>query len=250
MEVRQTLGDLYRDYYDGAVAAKRAIAARQTVSHLFDLLPHRPYHSVIDIGAGEGAVLAELEKHAFATELHALEISESGINAIRSRHLKTLRAVDRFDGYRMPERAQRFSVGLAAHVLEHVEHERAFIRAIVEAAELVYIEVPLEHTVNVERAIRLSGPYGHINFYTPETFQNLLKTSSAEVVKFRVFANSLEYERFVSGTLVGTIKYLLRVGMLRLFPSLATRRMTYLAAAVCRKIPAEGDGGSDQDEEA
>lgn len=237
MKVSEKLGNLYRDYYTDAVAAKRAIAARQTVAHLSELVPNHRYKSLVDIGAGEGAVLAELEKLGIAEELYALEISESGVEAIRSRALPTLRAVDQFDGYRMPDRSERFAVGVAAHVLEHVEHERAFIRAIVEAVELVYIEVPLELTWDVERSIRLSGPYGHINFYTPETFRNLLKTSGVEILAFRVFPNSLEYERYVSGKVAGSIKYLLRVGLLRFLPTLAPRRMTYLAGAVCRRDP-------------
>lgn len=236
MKVSDELSELYRDYYDDAVAAKRAIAARQTVAHLCDLLPEQHYETLIDIGAGEGAVLAELERRGLAGELHALEISESGVKAIEARALPTLKSVRRFDGYALQGDGTRYALGIAAHVLEHVEHERAFIRAIIDAAELVYVEVPLELTHDVERSIRLSGPYGHINFYTPETFRNLLRTSGAEIIAFRVFANSVEYERFVSGTVAGSIKYLLRVGLLRLRPTLATRRMTYLAGAVCRRV--------------
>ena len=234
MKVSDELGALYRDYYGDAVATKRAIAARQTVGHMRELLPDAPYTTLIDIGAGEGAVLAELESRRFAKEMHALEISESGLRSIRERALATVRSIEPFDGYAIPARSERIAIGVAAHVLEHVEHERAFLRAVVECTDLCYIEVPLELTAGIERSIRTSGPYGHINFYTPQTFRNLLETSGVEVVAFRVFANSLEYEQYVGGRVVGSIKHFIRSSLLRLAPTLATRRMTYLAGAVCK----------------
>ena len=238
MKVSNKLSDLYGQYYNDSVAAKRAIAAHQTVDHLVEMLPKRRFASLVDIGAGEGAVLAEIEMRGLVEEMHALEISSSGVAAIRLRQLATLRSVEPFDGYKLPEACRGYDLAIAAHVVEHVEHERAFIAAIVEAAELVYIEVPLELTARVERSIRMSGPYGHINFYTPETIRNLVRTSGAEIVDFRVFPNSLDYERYVSGPWVGSIKYLIRVALLRAFPKYATHRMTYLAGLICRKAPA------------
>src|SRR5947207_12994992 len=92
MRISDKLGDMYGNYYelDGRVALKRAVAARQTVRHITALLPDAPYKSLLDIGAGEGAVLAELHKIGFAQELHALEISESGIEIIKMRNLSSI----------------------------------------------------------------------------------------------------------------------------------------------------------------
>lgn len=237
MKVSDKLGDLYGNYYDaaGQVAQKRAIAARQTVEHIAALLPHRPYKSLLDIGAGEGAVLAELDRMDFAHELHAVEISESGIDAIRRRQIPALKSVTQFNGYKIPLPDKAYEIGVAIHVLEHVEHERAFIEEITRACDLVYIEVPLEMTARVERAIHLSGPYGHINFYNPASFRNLLNTCNVDVLAFRVFANSREYETHVSGKVAGSIKYELRSRLLRIAPSVATFAMAYLAGAVCRR---------------
>jgi hypothetical protein len=242
MKVSAQLDELYRGYYTDAVAEKRAIAARQTTTHILRMLTRRPYASALDVGAGEGAVLAELEACGFAAELHALEISPSGIEAIRARRLRTLKTLRQFDGYRIDPPDGRASVAIAIHVLEHVEHERAFLRALLDAADEVYVEVPLEHTAGIDRAIRIGRPYGHINFYTRESFRNLLETSGAEVTDLQVFPNSLAYERFLGGNAVGSAKYLVRSNLLRMAPRLAQRRMTYLAGAVCRRA-ASGAAG-------
>ena len=235
MKVDDSLADLYTGYYDVNVAEKRSISAEQTVSHMAQLLPSTSYSSLIDVGAGEGSVLAVLERLGIASELYALEISSSGVAAIKARALPTLRSVDQFDGYQIPLAGAPYSVAVAAHVLEHVEHERAFVRALINAAELVYIEVPLELTVRVERSIRASGKFGHINFYTPATLRNLLETSGAEIMAFQTFSNSLAYERFTGGTAVGTMKHLVRKAILGLAPRMATQLMTYVGAALCRK---------------
>ena len=237
MKISDKLGDLYGDYYDlgGGVAQKRAVAARQTIEHIKTVLPKPPYGKLLDVGAGEGAVLAELDAAAFAKELYAVEISQSGVEAIKRRCIRSLRSVRQFDGYKIDAPDKAYDIGTAIHVLEHVEHERAFIEEITRTCNLVYIEVPLEMTARVNRSIEISGPYGHINFYNPVTFRNLLKTCNVEILAFQVFSNSKAYETHVSGNLVGGIKYALRSTLLSVAPSIATSVMTYLAGAVCRR---------------
>lgn len=232
MQVSDKLSELYDGYYDSDVAKKRAIAAAQTIAHIQELLPQRKFHDVVDIGAGEGAVLAELDRTALGENLHALEISPSGIEAIKRRGISSLRSVEAFDGYRIPAADGAFDLGLAIHVLEHVEHERGFIAEVLRTCRIAYIEVPLEHTLRIERSIRSSGPYGHINFYTPSTFRNILLTAGARIQEFRTFSNSAAYEVFVGGKLAGRMKHSIRSLALRAAPQLAPYVMTYLAGAV------------------
>jgi len=117
-------------------------------------------------------------------------------------------------------------------VLEHVEHERGFIAEILRTCRLAYVEVPLEHTLRIERSIRSSGQYGHINFYTPSTFRNILLTAGARIQGFRTFSNSAAYEVFVGGRVAGRMKHGIRSFALRAAPQLAPYFMTYLAGAV------------------
>jgi hypothetical protein len=240
MKVSDRLGHFYDGYYhDSSVLNKRQISARQTVAHLRSLLPPAatPFRSLLDVGAGDGAVLAELERVGVASELHAVEISESGCEAIRKRGLKHIGSVKRFDGYKIDAPADAYSLGIAAHVLEHVEHERSFLGEIARVCQTVYVEVPLELTLRVGKAIRLSADYGHINFYNPDTFRNLLVSSGLEVTGWRVFVSSLEYETLIAGPLRGRLKFLLRSALLRTLPSVAPHLLSYVGGALCRRAP-------------
>ena len=234
VKVSNKLLDEYAGYYGKeGLSSKRALAAAQTVEHIRSLFPAQ-VDSLLDVGAGEGAVLNELDRTGFAQELHAVEISASGLAAIEKRAIPRLRSMRQFDGYRIDAADNAYDFGTAIHVLEHVEHERAFLTEITRVCRTVYIEVPLEMTLRVEKSIRASGPYGHINFYNPATFRNLIETSGLEILGFRVFANSLAYERHVSGRLTGTAKHAIRHGLLSILPGHAPHLMTYLAGAICR----------------
>lgn len=234
MRTNADLMNLYDDYYaDGIVAEKRSIAARQSVAHIRAISGVQKFDSIIDIGAGEGAVLSELNASGFAKVFSAVEISPSGVSAIKARSIPAIRSVDQFDGYKVPHPDKAFDLALAIHVLEHVEHERMFLYEARRVSRKLYIEVPLELTSNLDRSIRMSGPYGHINFYTPGSFQNLLKTSGLNVEKMMVFAHDMEYEQYLSGRAKGWLKYQVRHNLLRFAPKIAVRNMVYMAGALC-----------------
>lgn len=225
---------IYDDYYaDGKVAAKREIASQQSVGHIEAILRGETFDKILDIGAGEGAVLDKLNKKGLGKTLGAVEISTSGVEAIKARNVANLASLDIFDGYHIPHPDKSFDLGLAIHVVEHVEHERMFLMEAARVCKKLYIEVPLEHTRNLNRAIRMSGPFGHINFYTPLTFENLLKTSGLKVERQMTFAHDLAYEQHLAGRSKGWVKYKLRTEFLRFAPKTALRNMAYMAGALC-----------------
>jgi SAM-dependent methyltransferase len=229
------LRSFYEDYYNEAVSRKRSIAAKQTVDHISSLCGTASLGKVLDVGAGDGAVLAEIEKRKMATELHAVEISSSGIERIKGRDLKSLKSVQEFDGYKLPFDDDTFDTALAVHVLEHVEHERMFLRELARVARTCYVEVPLEHTLRVQRSIQISRPYGHLNFYALETFKNLLNTAELSLLSVATFSNSVDYEVFLSGPFLGKTKHIVRSSALRLLPKLAPDLFVYLCGAFCER---------------
>lgn len=226
------LKNFYENYYDDDVARKRAIAARQSVDHL-EKLGSNNQGTLLDVGAGDGAVLQEIERRNMAQCMDAVEISSSGIERIKARALKTLRSVEPFDGYKLPYPDRSFDTAIAIHVLEHVEHERLFLRELSRVASRVFVEVPLEHTARLGRSIKTGKPYGHINHYTFERFLNVLETSGLEPVRTRIFPNSLPYETFLGGRVVGTLKHIIRSGTLTVAPAVAPKLFVYLGAAMC-----------------
>jgi 2-polyprenyl-3-methyl-5-hydroxy-6-metoxy-1,4-benzoquinol methylase len=140
-----------------------------------------------------------------------------------------------FDGYKIPYPDKHFDVAICIHVLEHVEHERLFINELKKVANAVVFEVPLEHTIKVKKAITISRPYGHINFYTIDTFINLLETSSIDIKRFKVLTFSQKFECFIDGNFKGLIKHTVRSAVLYLLPRIAPSLMVYFCIALCEE---------------
>ena len=46
--------------------------------------------------------------------------------------------------------------------------KRSFLDEFSRISKMSYVEVPLENTLNVSKAIQIGEKYGHINFYNPE----------------------------------------------------------------------------------
>jgi SAM-dependent methyltransferase len=227
------LHTFYENYYDDAVSRKREISAQETVDQIVTLNKDFPLGSVLDIGAGDGSVLSELEQRGLGEDLHAVEISGSGIERIKQRGLKRLKTVQSFDGYTLPFPDNSFDTALLVHVLEHVEHERLLLKEIRRVARRCYIEVPLEHTMSLRKSISIGKTFGHINYYSAGTFANVLDTAGLRPVAFATFAHSREYEQLLSGQIVGALKRAIRSTTLEIAPALATQMFVYIGAAIC-----------------
>ena len=61
-----------------------------------------PHASILEVGAGEGAILGQLSELDFGQQYTAIEVSESGLEAILGRNLAKLAECRLFDGERIP----------------------------------------------------------------------------------------------------------------------------------------------------
>ncbi len=239
MSVVRTSDDLlreYNDYYaDGSVFKKRSIAAKQSLGHFMSLVASIRFKNLIDVGCGDGSFLIAASKVQLADVYYGVEISDSGISSTVAKNIPNLKEVQKFDGYHIPYADKAFDIGVAIHVLEHVEHERLFLSELARVCRKFYVEVPMEDTARLERSVKLSGKFGHINFYSERRFLELLRSTSgiSSIESYAVFAHDLEYEIHLGGSLRGRAKYLVRKGLLRLFPRLAKRQLVYMLGVVC-----------------
>ncbi len=193
MQITENLQELYRDQYlNPEIAQWRMIGAKQKAKNIIDIVQavkqkdnRKKYQieRVLEVGAGDGAILAELSKQNFAKEYHAVEISESGINAINQRNLPQLKSVLPFDGYKLPFEDDSFDLVILSHVLEHVEHERVLLREIQRVAQYCIVEVPREYRYGVHLRLQHFLDYGHINMYTPSSLAFLLGTEKFYIEK-------------------------------------------------------------------
>jgi len=139
--------------------------------------------NLLEIGAGDGAILNELAEADFCPSMHAVEISASGVSVIASRGIKHLESCSQFDGYTLTYPDKYFDLIILSHVLEHVEHERVLLREILRVGKNFVIEIPLDYNSlenDENRSLLLS--YGHINVYTTKILKFLLHTTGFVII--------------------------------------------------------------------
>lgn len=194
--VKTSLKEKYSAQYESMDEQWRYLGGKQKSSNIIKLCSKLKPKSMIDVGSGNGAVIDFLDKANFCPEIYSIEISESGIEKIRSRRLNALKEVKLFDGYKIPYPDKQFELATCSHVVEHVEHPRTLLREIARVSNYQYFEVPIDFSFFVDKKIHHYLDYGHINIYTPALFKFLLKSEGYEVLAEDFLFNSDELLRF------------------------------------------------------
>lgn len=221
----------YDQFYQSHDEQWRLLGAKYKAAHILELCKGRSFQKVLELGAGDGSILYYLDQWSFAQELHALEISKSGVNLIKSRKLKSLKSVQEFDGYQIPFADDAFDLVILSHVLEHVEHERILLREIKRVSKFQLIEIPRDYRYSVDRRMKHFLDYGHINMYTPTSLRFLLQSEGfrvladkcslihPEVTRFNTFINQRKPNRLIS-----RLKINLEYGLKKLWSNLGGRK--------------------------
>ncbi len=198
----------YDTYYQAHDEQWRLLGARYKAQHIVNVSKGHAFKKVLEVGAGDGSILYYLDQWKFAPELHALEISKSGVAHIQAKNIPSLKSVQEFDGYRIPFSDDSFDVVILAHVLEHVEHERLLLRELKRVAKYLLIEVPKDYRFGVDTRMKHFLDYGHINMYTPTSLRFLVQSEGfriaadecslihPEVSKFNAFMNQKKSATF------------------------------------------------------
>jgi ubiquinone/menaquinone biosynthesis C-methylase UbiE len=235
--VSEQLADNYRDYYATRSEAEwRRLGALDKVDNIVQLCAQIPHQSVLEIGAGEGAILQRLSEVGFAEQLYGIDISASGVEAIRAKRIPRLAECQVYDGYAVPYPDARFDVAVLSHVLEHVEHPRQLLYEAARVARRVFVEVPLEDTRRRSRDF-IFDSVGHINFYSPRTIRWLVQSCNLRVLRQVTTNPSKATYVFQSGAR-GALNYHIKQAMIAVLPDLATSMFAYHAALLCEKAPA------------
>lgn len=224
----------YEDYYEEGDSEWRSLGAIGKANNIISLCKCLPHNSVIEIGAGEGSILKRLSEKKFGSELYALEISPTGVDAIKNKKIARLIECLLFDGYNIPHDNAKFDLAVLSHVIEHVEHPRKLIYEAKRIAKYVFFEVPLEDTARLSHDF-IFDKVGHINFFSPKTMRRLIQTCNLRVLNERIVNPSKSVYMFQKGK-TGLINYHIKESLLRLSPKLATSIFTYHFALVCESI--------------
>jgi SAM-dependent methyltransferase len=229
-----------RHHY-GAPCEWRRLGAIDKAGNVVALCGDLPHARVLEIGAGEGALLARLAELGFGAELHALEVTPAAVEVIRARGIPRFAQADAFDGYAVPHGDHAFDLAILSHVVEHLEHPRALLREAARVARHVFVEVPLEDTWRLPRDF-VPDAVGHLNFYSPRSLRHLVQSCGLEVLCERVANPGPAVYAWRRGAAAGRLRWAAREALLRAAPRLATRVFTYHGSLVCRARTASARG--------
>lgn len=208
--------------------------ARNIVNICGPLKPKR----VLDVGAGSGAVLQRYLDAGLGEEVHAVEISASGLEQLDRRKSSRFVGGKYFDGIRIPYPDDSFDLVILSHVLEHVEHPRLLLHEIRRVAKQVYVEVPLECS-SLKGNLRgdwVMDTTGHINYYNQHILRRQLQTSGWKVDRVEIPPPSVEPYKFMYGT-KGVINWNIKRTVMAISPRLAAGLFAWNCASLSTRAP-------------
>ena len=236
----------YDEFYQKHDEAWRMLGAKYKAQHIIDVCKGRTFKKVLEVGAGDGSILKLLADQNFAPEYHAVEISDSGVEHIKSRNIKDLKSVQLFDGYRLPFEDNSFDLIILSHVLEHVEHERLLLRELKRVARYNVIEVPRDYKAGVDTRIKHFLAYGHINVYTPTSLRYLLQTEGfevendltsmiePEVTKFNIYINQKKPKSIITDLKISA-EFAVKNSIGKVFGKKMNEQLANAYTVLCRK---------------
>jgi 2-polyprenyl-3-methyl-5-hydroxy-6-metoxy-1,4-benzoquinol methylase len=104
-------------HYNGESEWAR-LGAIDKADNIVRLCADVPHARLLEIGAGEGAVLSRLAELGFGEACTAIDVAESGVAAIRERAIPTLVDSRSFDGETIPYADDAFDLAILSHVVE------------------------------------------------------------------------------------------------------------------------------------
>jgi SAM-dependent methyltransferase len=221
----------YEGHYDERALQWRRLGAFDKARNLQSLLGSAAVESVLEVGCGTGAVLAAVAESGVGKSHVGVDLADP--NSHRDPQAQQLR-LERFDGKTLPFPDRSFDLVFASHVIEHVPEPRATLAEMARVAKAwMYIEVPCElHLRSNYADLQRTLDIGHINAYSPLSFQLLLEASGLKLHSIDVFEHSLALHQFSGKPLSARVKHGMRRTLLAASPWLATRLFTYHCGAL------------------
>ena len=183
------LRDIYEAQYDapGDVAARagewRALCAEGKADHVAALAGSlsEPPRSVVEVGCGDGVLLAALAARGIGERRHGFEISERAVELASGR--TEIERVERFDGATLPAADGEYDLGVLSRVLEHVPDPAPLLRETARVARAVVVEVPLEDNRSASSAEAQRGreAVGHLHRFSRADIHALAESAGLRV---------------------------------------------------------------------
>jgi SAM-dependent methyltransferase len=235
-------------FYDSAYARGgerharwRELGARGKADHVEELARSARLASerVVEIGCGDGALLAELSRRGFGRTLAGFDISEAALELARGRAVPRVERLEAFDGARLPAADGAFDVAVLSHVIEHVPEPVPLLREAARVAKALVVEVPLERNLSGVRAGKReeSESIGHLDALDRAAVRTMAQSAGLRIEAELLDPLSRDVHTFFSesaaGRARGLAKAAVRRSLFRLSEGAAERAFTLHYACVC-----------------
>ncbi len=225
---------------DGMLYARwRQLSAVGKAEHVIELCRRAGVEpaGTLEVGCGDGALLAELHRRGFGGRLQGLEIAQAAVEIARGR--PEIDAVRLYDGASLPDDLDGCDLGILSHVLEHVPEPAMLLAEVARACAAVLVEVPLEANLSARRRSRRQGAreVGHLHSLSRADARRIVADAGLRIACELSDPLPLAVHRFFAdkGTAhaAASAKWTLRAGAHRIAPALARRLFTVHYAALC-----------------
>lgn len=193
--------DRYARIYERNVdveAAWLAIGARHKVDSIQQLLMLGGVRarSLVELGCGPGAVIAECQRRSLAANFCGIDFSPVAVAFGRLHHPGIL--FEQRDITNSEPGHEVADVVVVTHVVEHLEHPETVLSKLRNFGRYAVIEVPLEDLLasRVKNRFRdrRGNSAGHVAWFTPSSFRSLLREQpGVRIVAERIYVPSLRF---------------------------------------------------------
>jgi SAM-dependent methyltransferase len=221
----------------------RALGARAKAAHVEELCARaqlRP-DTLVEIGCGDGALLAELSARGVASVLDGFELSAPAAELAAARAIPGVRAITAYDGSHLPAGDGAYDLAVLSHVLEHVPDPVPLLAEAARVASWVVVEVPLEANRSAGRPAKRAQAQeiGHLHRFDRAAVLRLVAAAGLRPVTTLADPLGRDHHAFFADSsrarAAAGAKWALRAGLHRTAPQAAERLFTVHFAVLAHR---------------
>ncbi len=140
--------------------------------------------TVVEIGAGDGALLGALSARGLGSVYDGFELSPAAAALAARRPVAGARRIEAFDGTTVPAGDGAYDLAVISHVLEHVPEPAELLAEAARVARRVLVEVPLESNRSARRPSKVADAraIGHLQAFSRADVHRLTAVAGLRAV--------------------------------------------------------------------